>query len=1041
MRAPRRALGARPVKPARLVPVAEAWPALSPLLDEALELPPDEREAWLEALPGLSASFRQTLRSLLTTQAGLEGDDFLGELPALPLRPSPDGAVEGALVGPYRLISKIGQGGMATVWRAERIDGLVRRPVALKLPVVAWGDAFAARLDRERDILASLTHKHIARLLDAGVDAQGRPFFAMESIVGEPIDAYCRAHALPMAGRVELLLQVMAAMAHAHAQLVVHRDLKPSNILVNAEGQVALLDFGIAKLLLDSGSAPDSALTQAAGHVLTPDYASPEQIRGEPLGTASDIYSIGIVAYEVLSGERPYRLPQGPAARLAEAIAATSPPPASQAVRAGGGDPGLQRQLRGDLDAILHKALKPSPQDRYGSMDAFAQDLSRWRDGEPVLARPDSAAYRAAKFIGRYRVQVVAASVAVAALVTGSSVAWWQAREALAQARLARTEAATARAVQTFLESVFNANSGNQTDPQAARQTPARDLLDRGAERIETELADAPEARLRLYQSLQEMYVHMALNDRAAALQRKSLALASQLHGPQSPQAIEAATWLAKTLLEMNQRDEAKALLLSAEAATHRAGGIAPLLELFIAQSLSFLHVNDDPAQALTWARRAALLARNQPVSQDTINALQLLGEACFKMGLYPEAEQALKAAEAQIARHPQAGEGGLPLVLATLGASLSRQGRPEEAERALQRALELAERLAEPYSLRLVSQKISQFQIDNGLLGEAMRRAGADHAWAHEAGPEFGALPQVMARQYARALLAYGQAAQALQVIDGALSPKPALSSDLLSGLLVARADALVALGRAPAAEGDLEQALRVAGPQGTVLDDARAARRRWWVAIGQPGLALQDLRAAEAPPPSTDRPASAALGKPNAGHLASTKPDAQRTASSALGTPTRGVRLPALPVLRHEAEAAQLLAAAGESQAAIARATAALATLATLPERRFARLSEAELEEALGRGLRREGRTGDAVDALTRAVALRRALHDPQRSDRLAQALEAEADALAAHDRPDAARAAAAEALAVRRRGAEGAVSAPTSERGSAGHTQAVS
>jgi serine/threonine protein kinase len=307
--------------------LASDWSALSALIDEALALPVAEREAWLRALEGDRAAHRDTLRALLATQAEIETGDFLDALPGMPgVAPahaqSPPAA--GHLVGAYRLIEAIGHGGMGTVWLAERADGTVKRRVALKLPHAVWGDAFTERLVREREILAALDHPHIARLYDAGVDAQGRPFLAMAYVAGQPIDAYCRDQALALQGRVELLLQVMAAVAHAHARLVVHRDLKPGNILVGDDGRVVLLDFGIAKLL-DGEHTRETALTAMSGRALTLDYASPEQIRGEPLGTASDIYSLAVLAYELLAGGRPYRLKRGTVAELKAVTAAELP--------------------------------------------------------------------------------------------------------------------------------------------------------------------------------------------------------------------------------------------------------------------------------------------------------------------------------------------------------------------------------------------------------------------------------------------------------------------------------------------------------------------------------------------------------------------------------------------------------------------------------------------------------------------------------------------------------------------------------------------
>jgi len=294
------------------------WPAISALLDEALSLPASEHATWLNGLAGERAVHRESLRTLLAHRRDVETDDFLAELPRLHGVSNDDAAHDaihqaagrleaGGLVGPYRLIEEIGRGGMATVWLAERADGLVSRRVALKLPHSVWGDSFADRLARERGILATLSHEHIARLYDVGIDSLGRPYLAMEFIEGEAIDVYCHTHGLSLRERIALLLQVTAAVAHAHARLIVHRDLKPSNILVTKEGQVRLLDFGIAKLL-EGERTRETALTELGGRALTLDYASPEQIRGEPLGTSSDVYSVAVMAYQLLAQARPYRL-------------------------------------------------------------------------------------------------------------------------------------------------------------------------------------------------------------------------------------------------------------------------------------------------------------------------------------------------------------------------------------------------------------------------------------------------------------------------------------------------------------------------------------------------------------------------------------------------------------------------------------------------------------------------------------------------------------------------------------------------------------
>jgi predicted Ser/Thr protein kinase len=372
--------------PFSLNALAPLWPALSGLLDEALALPAHERAALVASLQGEHAALRPVLEQLLGAHAVIETGDFLLTLPALPAAagtPYDAALAPGRRIGPYGLIREIGRGGMADVWLAEPCEGLERQ-VALKLPRVAWRPAAIERFARERDILASLEHPNIARLYDAGVDELGRPWLALEYVPGRAIDAHCRAHGATTRERVRMLLQVCDAVAYAHDRLVVHCDLKPSNILVTGDGQVRLIDFGIAKLM-QAGRTQDSDLAEATGRALTPDYASPEQLRGDALSTASDVYSLGVIAYELLAGSRPYRLGRGGAAALEAAIAAVDLLPAS----ATASDPALRRELRGDLDAILNKALKPAEAERYPTMDALAQDLRRHAAPWASAARTD----------------------------------------------------------------------------------------------------------------------------------------------------------------------------------------------------------------------------------------------------------------------------------------------------------------------------------------------------------------------------------------------------------------------------------------------------------------------------------------------------------------------------------------------------------------------------------------------------------------------------------------------------------------------------
>ncbi len=404
----------------------DQWQALSPYLDQALAMTHDERAAWLSQLGEQDPALAAQLGALLDEHRVLAQEGFLehGRF-ALPRA----AGLAGQKLGPYTLISQIGQGGMGTVWLARRSDGRFERQAAVKFVSIALaGGATEERFKREGSILGRLTHPHIADLLDAGISSEGQPYLILEYVDGTTIDEYCDQHKLGVEARVRLFLDVLAAVAHAHANLIVHRDIKPSNVLVTTGGEVKLLDFGIAKLLEGEGqTGAATLLTHEGGSALTPQYAAPEQLTGRPVTTATDVYALGVLLYLLLSGRHPAGAAHSPA-ELVKAVLDTEPPRVSDATtadteliaeRRGATPDKLRRGLRGDLDTIVGKALKKDPQERYASVTGFADDLQRYLRHEPIRARPDTLAYRSAKFLRRNRTAVPLTAIAIV-LVIGS---------------------------------------------------------------------------------------------------------------------------------------------------------------------------------------------------------------------------------------------------------------------------------------------------------------------------------------------------------------------------------------------------------------------------------------------------------------------------------------------------------------------------------------------------------------------------------------------------------------------------------------------
>ena len=578
---------------------AKAWVALNRLLDEALDLEDEERDAWLAALPEEHRGLAPRLRSLLA-HAGA-GAAHIGTLPKLEdTTPesswsSASGGQPGERVGPYQLTALLAEGGMGSVWLADRADGALRRQVALKLPknLRARPD-LVERIARERDILASLDHPHIARLYDAGSTSDGQPYLALEHVVGRPIDVYVADKKLGVEERLRLFLQVAAAVAFAHSHLVIHRDLKPSNILVTDDGQARLLDFGIAKLL-EEGEALDTELTHLSGRPLTLAYASPEQIRGEPLGVASDIYSLGVVLYEILTSSRPHGVRNESRRALEDAILYDDPLRPSDVAS----DPRLSRTMRGDLDTVVLRALKKTPGERYPTVDAFIDDVERYLEGRPVRARPDSATYRLSKFASRNRLAVATAVALLIAIVGGAGAALWQARVALEEKR--RAEEVTA-----FISSIFR-----DADPYEGSGTVPTvvDLLKQAQNKIARRLNDHPALRVEMLNLVGASLLNLQENEAAAAIVGPTVAEAISSLGAEDPRTLQARTHLAQVYRFRGRTEDMRAELETLVPALERRG---PSEELVTALKL-VAHLGIDEgnyAAAESAAREASEMAR-----------------------------------------------------------------------------------------------------------------------------------------------------------------------------------------------------------------------------------------------------------------------------------------------------------------------------------------------------------------------------------------------------------------------------------------------
>jgi serine/threonine-protein kinase len=598
------------------------------LFERLLEERPERRAAFLDRACAGRPALRERVEHLMR-RAGQEGFLDMPAIRAVSADVEASRWAAGHVVGAYRLLRLLGRGGMAEVWLTERSEGGFRQAAALKL-IPRASASLSQRFAAERSILAALTHPGIARLYGGGVEADGTAYMVMEYVEGEHLIDYAGAHALPLGARLDLFLQICDAVAYAHTRLVVHRDLKPTNVLVTREGQAMLLDFGIAKLLDE-----DAGAERTRTLYLSPTHAAPEQLTGGAIGTATDVYALGVILFELLTGRLPW---PGDAAPMATAVKRLLDSPLPLPSRtADAHSPVAGRLLRGDLDAIVARALRREPDQRYPDARALADDVQRHVEHRPVRARSGVRAYVTRRFLRRNWLALSSAALLFAALAAATIVVTWQAKRA-------RSDAQRAQAVQDFMVDLFKANSSRQKDPVKARQTTARELLDIGAGRIETGLAGAPQARLALLRTFGTLYEDLAVHPQAQRFRRDAAALSGNVFGRDSPEHVDALLDLATSTFSAGALADTEPVLGEIGAILDRRADASSLQRGRWLINSAYVH-RSDLARARREAEQAVRILGAFPPSAELAEALYAKGMNESRMGSPMEAVASLSLA------------------------------------------------------------------------------------------------------------------------------------------------------------------------------------------------------------------------------------------------------------------------------------------------------------------------------------------------------------------------------------------------------------
>jgi serine/threonine protein kinase/tetratricopeptide (TPR) repeat protein len=708
------------------------WQQIQSLFEQMIDTGAGDRAARLGEACGDDLDLRASVESMLKSDARLEDPllHAIGEAAESLLEEHQDRLI-GTRIGPYRVVSILGHGGMSTVYRGERDDSQYHQTVAIKvLQHATLHPRLRSRLHSERHILATLDHPSIARLIDSGDLEDGTPYLVMEHVDGESIDAYCDSRTLFVRERLELFIQVCAAVQYAHRNLVVHRDIKPSNIFVTGEGAPKLLDFGIAKLLAPDSLSHTLPVTRLQERMLTPENAAPEQVLGRPITTATDIYALGVLLYQLLTGRSPYRLLSYSQLQLERAICMDDPVRPSQMVisrmngetdadrsrisdRRGLSPQRLRARLSGDLDAIVAMAMRKEPDRRYPSVEALADDLGRHLRGQPVRARHGDWRYNTAKFLRRHVWAVTSVAAAFVALALFGGVTAWEnhrielAREATAMER------DRAQQVSAFLVDVFS-----QADPFNAqgKEPTAKDLLDRGAEKISGNLNLQPEVRAQLLESIGLAYRRQGFSERAIPLLEQAVAIRRLERPLDKGHVAVALANLARALSDSGNLISAEADLEQAVALSEDGIGARPIetADILVQFGNFALDARSDPDHAAQLLNKALTIYRNAIGDHNLQVAATLngLAYAAIWKSDYPLAEhyerEALSIFQQTVSRnHPDNA-----VALAILGAILTQRDKFAEAEQVLNEALQI-----ERTVFGADNQRIAATEADLGVL------------------------------------------------------------------------------------------------------------------------------------------------------------------------------------------------------------------------------------------------------------------------------------------------------------------------------------